>query len=136
MCEDKILYLGGSHQDENVCLLVSDAEKESKKEPLLRCTHEETDDRIIFHFIHGVKVGKFKRIVKASPDTDVFVRSTRNYGKLMYFGLEEFWFMIGSSTYGILVPAHEAFDILESDVIEILSALQALTGCDSISTIA
>ena len=49
-CNDKTLYLGRSHQeDENIYLLVSNAEKESQKEPLLRCTHEENDDRIMFH---------------------------------------------------------------------------------------
>ena len=66
-----------------MCLSVSNAEKESQKEPLLRCTHEDADDRIMFHLSHGVKVGKFKNIVIASLDTDVFVCSIHNYGKLM-----------------------------------------------------
>ena len=69
-------------------LLLSNAGKESQKEPLLGCTHEEADDRITFHLSHGVKVGKFKRMLIASRDTDDFVCSIHNYGKLMYFGLE------------------------------------------------
>ena len=49
-CNHKTLYLGGSHEeDESIYLLVSNAQKESQKEPLLRRTHEETDDRIMFH---------------------------------------------------------------------------------------
>ena len=50
---DKIMYLGGSHQaDENSCKQASNAEAE----PLLRCSYEEADDRIMFYLSHGVKV--------------------------------------------------------------------------------
>ena len=62
-------------------LLLSNAGKESQKEPLLGCTHEVADNRIMFHLSHGVKVGKFKRILIASRDTDDFVCSIHNYGK-------------------------------------------------------
>ena len=116
-----------------MCLLVSNAEKESQKELLLRCTREEANDRTMFHFSHGLKVGKFKSIVTASPDTDVFVYSIHNYGKLMCFGLGEF--LTGLSTSRTFVPVHEAVDTLESNMIEILPAVHALTGCDSTSAI-
>ena len=117
-------------------LLVSNAEKESQKEPLLRCTHNKADDRIMFHLSHGVKVDKFKSIVIASPDRHVFVCSIHNYGKGMYFGLEELWFVTGLSTCRTFAHVHEAVDILESDVIEILPSVHALTRCDSTSVIA
>ena len=80
----------------------------------------------MFHLRHGVKVCKFKSIIIASPDTDVFVCSIHHHGKLMYFGLEELWFITGLSTSKTFVPIHEVVDILESDVIEILPAVHAL----------
>ena len=76
-CDDKTLYFGGFHQeDEKMHLLVSSPGKESQKELLLRCTHEEADDRIMFHLSHGVKVGKFKRIFKFSPHSRNETRAT------------------------------------------------------------
>ena len=53
----------------------------------------------------------------------------------MYFGLENLRFITGLSTSKTFVPIHEAVDILESEVIEILPAAHALTGCDSTSTL-
>lgn len=53
----------------------------------------------------------------------------------MYFGLENLRFLTGLSTSKTFVPIHEAVDILESEVIEILPAAHALTGCDSTSTL-
>ena len=52
----------------------------------------------------------------------------------MYFGLENLRFLTGLSTSKTFVPIHEAGDILESEVIEILPAAHVLTGCDSTST--
>ena len=49
----------------------------------------------------------------------------------MYFGLGELWFVTGLKASETFVPVHEAVDILESDVIQILPAVHALTGCDS-----
>lgn len=53
----------------------------------------------------------------------------------MYFGLENLRFVTGLSTSKTFVPIHEAVDILESEVIEILPAAHALTGCYSTSTL-
>ena len=63
-------------------LLVCNEEQKSGKEHPGRCTHEEADDRIIFHLSHSVKVGKFKSIAIASPDTDVFVYFRHNMENL------------------------------------------------------
>ena len=40
----------------------------------------------------------------------------------MYFDLKELWFITGKSTSRIIIPVHEAVDVIESDVIEILPA--------------
>ena len=100
------------------CLLVSNAEKESKKEPLLGRIYEEADDTIMFHLSHDVKVGKLKSIVLASPNTDEFVCCIHNYRKRMYFGLEQLLFVTGQSASKTFVPVHKAADVLESDVID------------------
>ena len=89
----------------------------------------------MFHLSHKDKFGKFKSIVIASPNTDVFVCSIHNYRKSMYFNLEELWFWTGLSTSRTFVSVHDAVDILESDAIEILPTMHAVTGCDSTSTI-
>ena len=81
-----------------MCLLASNAEKESQKGPLLRYTREEADDKVIFHLRHGVKVGKFTDTVGKSPVTDIFVCLIHNYKKLMYSDLEKLWFVTGLST--------------------------------------
>ena len=56
--------------------------------------------------------------------------------KRMYFGPEELWFVTKSSTSKTFVSVQEAVDILESDLIEVLPVVHALTGCDSSSVIA
>ena len=81
----------------------------------------------MFHLSQVVKICKFKSNSIASPDTDLFVSSLHNYGNLMYFGLEELWFLTGLSTTRTFAPVLEAVDILESDMIRILPALHALT---------
>ena len=53
------VYLGGSHIDDmTACLRVSNGHVTS--EYLLKCNHEEADDRIMYHINHGVKVDKLQ----------------------------------------------------------------------------
>ena len=40
---------------------------------LLKCNHEEADDRIMHHVNHAVAIDNFTRMIVASADTDVFV---------------------------------------------------------------
>ena len=128
------MYLGGSHkEDESLCLKVSDSGV--LVEPLLWCSHEEADDRILFHFSHGVKVGKFTSVLIASPDTDVLVSSIYQFGQLIYFDLKKLWFITGRSSSRSIVPVHNLFDVMEHDVIDILPAVHALTGCDTTSKV-
>ena len=102
-------------------------------EPRLHCTHEDADYRILFHLSHGVKFEKYSIVKIASSDTDVFVSSTYHFVK--YFGLEKLWFIMGKSSKRIILPIHEAADVLKSDVVYILPAVHALTRCDTTSKI-
>ena len=113
----KTIYLGGNNTpDENACILTSTAEAE----PLLRCFHEEADDRIMYHLSHAVKMDKYRSVIISSPDTDVLVCAIYNFSKLLYFGLAEFWFITGKRNSRKFIPVHEALDIIESETIDIL----------------
>ena len=52
------VYLGGSYVDDMTsCVLLSNGH--ITLERLLKCDHDEADDRILFHVNHGVKVENF-----------------------------------------------------------------------------
>ena len=43
-----------------------------QQERLLECTHDEADDRLLYHMNHAVKVGYLRSVVIAAEDTNVF----------------------------------------------------------------
>ena len=98
-------------------------------------SHEEADDRIMFHLNDIVKISKFCSIVIASPDTDIFVCSLHHFSQLVYFGLNELWFLSGQSNPLKIVPIHDLVEKLSADIIDILPAVHALTGCDTTNKI-
>ena len=70
--DDKPLFLGGSNaNDETTCLRTMSGNVQEIR--LLKCDHEEADDRIMLHVNHAVTVESLRRIIVASADTDVFV---------------------------------------------------------------
>ena len=89
----------------------------------------------MFHVNHAVKVPKYRSVVVASPDTDVFVCSIHHFNQLVYFDLNAFWFVSGRSNSTTVVPIHEWVDQVSADVIDILPTIHALTGCDTMSKI-
>ena len=97
---------------------------------LHQCSHEEADDRIMFHLNHAVKISKFCSVVIASPDTDIFVCALNHFSQLVYFGLNEFWFVSGRSNSLTIVPIHDLVVKMSADIIEILPVVHALTGYD------
>ena len=64
-------------------------------EEVLKCTHEEADDRIFFHVNDGIKRDNFTKIVVASPDTGVFVNAVYHFTQWIYCSLEELWILSG-----------------------------------------
>ena len=60
-------------------------------ERLLQCSLEKADDRM-FDLNRAVKISEFCSVV-TSPDTDIFVSALHHFSQLVYFGLNEFWFM-------------------------------------------
>ena len=102
---DKVLYLGGSHK-ENDAICLSHTNGLITKERLLQCYHEEADDRIFFHANHAVRVGEYKSVVLATDDTDIFVCATQHFSKLQTFDLEELWCVSGPASSRIFFPIH------------------------------
>ena len=95
----KTIYLGGCHEsDQNICILAST----TKAELLLRYFHEEADHRFMYHINHAV--------IMLSPDTDVLVCAMCNYSQLLYFGLDELWFISVKKNSRKFFPVHDVLD--------------------------
>ena len=130
----QIIFFGGSHmEDELACTRLENGSLHN--ELSLRCSHEEADDRIMYHLSHVVKSNHFQKIIVASPDTDVFVCVIHHFNQLIYFGLNELWFLTGKSISKCFIPIHDLVNTMDSDVIDILPAVHALTGCDTTSKV-
>ena len=84
--DDKPLFIGGSNaNDETTCLRTMGGNVQEIR--MLKCDHEEADDRIIFYVNHAVTVENFRRIIVASADTDVFVCLMYHFSRWMRFEL-------------------------------------------------
>ena len=121
------VYLGGANEEDfTSCLKISNGQVQLQ--PHLKCYHEEADDRILFHVNDGVRRDHMKKIIIASPDTDVFVNAVHHFSRWMYFNLDELWLVSGKSGSRQAFPVHELVDVLDANVIDVLPAVHALTG--------
>ena len=85
-----------------------------------------------FHANHAIKIGNYGSVVTASPDTDIFVSALYH---LKYFDLEELWFVSGWGNSRTFFPIHDLANGLDSDLVEVLPAVNALTGWDTASKV-
>ncbi len=128
----KPLYLGISPQ---AWLVSADS---ASLFPRLNCTHEEADDRMMFHVqdIVSHRSGPTS-VMLSSGDTDIFVcllyHFTVNWRDL---GLQELWLVRNSGVRRSILPLHDICSALANDLITCLPAVHALTGCDTTSKIA
>ncbi|KAK5898293.1 hypothetical protein CgunFtcFv8_015724 [Champsocephalus gunnari] len=105
--------------------------------PRLNCTHEEAEDRMMFHVqdILSHRSGPTS-ITLSSGDTDVFVcllyHITVNWRDL---GLKELWLVRNSGVRRSILPLHDICLALGDELTKCLPALHALTGCDTTSKI-
>ena len=128
------MFLGGANKDDMTsCYKLMDGNISAQ--PLLKCFHEEADDRMIFHANHTVKVENYSKIIIASPDTDVFINSIHHFNCWKYADLEELWVVSGKSGSQQAFPVHELINKMDGNVIDILPAVHALTGTFFIMTI-
>ena len=125
---DVPIYLGGAGE-ENVAACIKVCSNDSSDGVnFLRNTHEEADDRMMFHVHQSVTSKKFKRVIIASGDTDVFVCSIYHFNRWIYRGLVEMGIVSGKSGSTTVFPIHQLAEQLESNVDDILPAIHALTG--------
>ena len=102
---------------------------------LLKCDHEEVDDRIMFHVNHAVTVESLRRIIVASADTDVFVCLMYHFSRWTHFDLTEIWVLGGQGATRRAIPVHDLAERIELRVRDILPAVHVLTGCDTTSKV-
>ena len=78
--DSKPVYLGGSHpEDITKCVKVCDGISEDIR--LLKCDHEEADDRIMYHINHA--------------DTDIFICLIYHFTRCNFLNLQEIWMLCG-----------------------------------------
>ena len=126
------VYLGGCHDENkwNECYRVTSNGKDEIR--LLYCLHEEADDRIQFHISQAVMVDAIEAALVCSGDTDVYTCLMYNYEfQWKENGLQELWQQHNEE----VAPVHEAASMLERELVRILPAVHALTGCDMKSKI-
>ena len=124
------MYLGGCHAlERDGCLKIVNGQSSLIR--LLKCSYDEADDRIMFHLNHAVKVDRFEAAHVMTGDTDIFVNLMYYFHDWRANGLSEIWF----HHLGNITPVHQAVDNLPDTVVEILSAIHALSGCDTTSKI-
>ena len=122
------IYLSGAGE-ENVTVCIKVCLKDCSDDvDSLRNTHEETDDRMMFHVHQSVTTENFESVIIASGDTDVFVCSIYHFNRWIYRGLKEIWIVSGKSGSTTVFPIHQLAEQLESNVADILPAIHVLTG--------
>ena len=132
--DSKPVYLGGSHpEDITKCVKVCDGISEDIR--LLKCDHEEADDRIMYHINHAVTVQNYEKVIVASTDTDIFICLIYHFTRWNFLNLQEIWMLCGQGATKRAVPIHEIATILDNTITDILPQVHALTGCDTTSKI-
>lgn len=128
--DDKPVYLGGCHVDsKDSCYKLVNGEYIDV--PSLKCSYDEADDRIMYHLNHAVQTDHFTCAHVAFADTDILVCLMYHHLTWSRYGLREIWMHHA----GNVTPLHESVANLPEEVIRILPAIHALTGCDTTSKI-
>ena len=141
-------FLGGAYScDITQCLKLVDGNY--TKFDSLKCDHEEADDRMMVHITHGYKSFQISNkrsgsIIVASPDTDVLVSLIYHYNNTWGYMNHDnkLWCLTKSGGSRQIYPIHELcsalkqpFTSVRPNLINVLPALHALTGCDTTSKI-
>jgi len=123
---NKIIVVGGGFsEEERVEASVPDVETD-----MLEAKHEEADTRVIIHCIEC----KSSHAVVAARDTDILVLLIAHFHRMPCTRL---WLKAGTSKKRKYIPVHTIVEQLHfgENVLEILPAFHALTGCDTTSYI-
>ena len=130
-CSSNPLYLGISPQAWMVSAGCA------SRFPQLTCTHEEADDRMMFHVQDMLSCqSRPTSMTLLSGDTDVFVCLLYHFlVSWRDLGLQE-WLIRNSGMRRVILPLHDICSALGNDLTKCLPAVHALTGCDTTSKIA
>ena len=93
----------------------------------LKCFHEEADDHMMIHVNHAVRINNFRKVIVASPDTDVFANLVYHFTRWIYADLEQLWMISGKKGSENAIPIHVLGERLDNSIIEILPVIHALT---------
>ena len=125
-----MVYLGGCHEDGlNKCYKLVNGTMFDV--PSLSCTYDEADDRIMYHLNQAVRTEEYEYAHIASVDTDIFVCLMYYHLNWRKFSLQELWMHHN----GLASPIHESVASLPEEVVNVLPAIHALSGCDTTSKI-
>ena len=129
---EKPLFLGGSNVDDLTTFLkLHNGIVQSLQ--LLKCDHEEADDRIMYHVNHAVTIDNFTRVVVASADTDFFVYPMYHFNRWKQLNLNELWVLGGQGATRRAILVHDFVAAIDQRVVDVLPAMYSLTGSDTTS---
>ncbi len=102
-------------------------------QPILECTHEEADTRVVVHIIHCLTHG-YRRIKVRTVDTDIVVILI---GKFFYMQQHypeiELWVAFGVGKQFRCIHVNAICNKLGKDVSRSLPVFHAFSGCDTTS---
>ena len=101
---EKPVHLGGVIPDNITCVKVCGGHTSSQG--LVKCFHEEADDRMMIHVNQAVRVKNFRKVIFASPDTNVFVNVVYYFTHWTYADLEQIWMTSGKKGSENAIPIH------------------------------
>ncbi|MES9879249.1 MAG: hypothetical protein ABW185_00005 [Sedimenticola sp.] len=131
------LVMSGGFTDGSVTMCVSSAG--ATVDETLKSNQEEADTRMLLHAMSQDKnFVDDGRVIIRTLDTDVVVLSVHYYPQMKH--VTESWIETGSVTRTAdrrrYIPIHDISKSLGSPFCDILPAVHALTGCDSVSSFA
>ena len=84
------LFLGGGNKDNiTSCVIIVNGEVSFLQ--LLKCDHEEADDQLLYPANHALKINNYKKLIIASPDTDVLINVTQHFSCWIFSDVKELW---------------------------------------------
>jgi len=106
--------------------------------PQLNCTHEEADDRMMFHVQNILsRQSRPTSMTLLSGDTYFFVCLLYHFTvSWRDLGLQELWLIHNAGMRREILQLHNICSALGNNLIKCLPAVHALTGCDITSKIA
>ena len=85
----------------------------------------------MYHLNHAVKCDHAKVVHVLIGDRDILVNIMYNFSNWSDYGLKEIWF----HHLNKVSPIHDFVQTLPINVVQLLSTIHALTGCDTTSKV-